>query len=169
VNKILAQVLFTALAAAVPCAAQSQTTPAGFGVGPHGFDSFIGTWSCTNSLPSAMGGPNHQTLTVTRTATGALMYHSTGVHFDNTWYDVYVPKTKTWWSPFIVADGSYGTESTTQTGRKIVWVGTAVGPSGSTMQIRDTNVNSANTYSDLGEYKSGGSWKAQYDVSCTRT
>ena len=79
---------------------------------------------------------------MTRTSGGALFYRSSGENFDNSWYAVYVPNTKTWFAPFIVSDGSYGTESTTQTGKKIVWTGTGYfADSGKTLPIRDTNVN----------------------------
>lgn len=153
-----------------PCAVHSQTTSASAnGVGPNGFDWAVGTWSCTNSMPSPMGGPSSQTLTVTKTNNGAMMYHATGENFDNTWYNVYLPNTKSWTSPFIFADGSYGTESTTQTGAKIVWTGTATSPTGKTMQIRDTNVVEASKYTDLGEVQSGGAWKPQYKVTCTKS
>jgi hypothetical protein len=121
-------------------------------------------------MPSPMGGPTHTTLTVSKANNGAIFYRSTGTNFDNVWYNVYVPAKKMWTSPFILADGSYGTESTSQTGKKIVWVGTATfGDSGKMMPIRDTNSISPNNYADLGEYRSGGVWKAQYNVSCART
>ena len=165
----VATLVFTALA---PCAAAAASAPmsaSAYGAGPHGYDWAIGTWSCTNSMPSPMGGPNTQTLTVTRTNGGAIFYHAVGQNFDNSWYNVYQPKTKSWVSPFILADGSYGTESTSQTGKKIVWIGMAVDASGKSMHIRDTNTISATKYADLGEYQSGGAWKEQYNVSCTKS
>jgi hypothetical protein len=165
-----------ALAAMVlaPAAGHSQMMSASatmYGAGPHGFDGFVGTWSCTNTTPSSMGGPAHTTLTITRTSVpGVLYYRSVGTGFDNAWYNVYVASKKTWQSPFIVSDGSYGTESTMQTGKKIVWVGTAYfADSGKMMPIRDTNTIGMNKYNDLGEVRSGGAWKAQYDVSCSRS
>ena len=152
-----------------PCTARSQAMSASMnGVGPHGFDWSIGTWSCTNSMPSPMGGPSSQMLKVTRTSSGALMYHATGANFDNTWYNVYLPKTKSWTSPFMLADGSYGSESTSQTGKTIVWTGTAVDPNGKTMQVRDTTGYSGTKYTDLGEARSGAVWKKQYNVTCTK-
>lgn len=158
-----------AVLALAPSAAQSQMTASMYGVGPHGFDGFVGTWSCTNTIPSPMGGPVHTTLTVTKTNAGAIFYRSVGANFDNSWYNVYMPSKKMWASPFIVSDGSYGTETTMQSGKKIVWVGTAYfADSGKTMPIRDTNMLSLNRYDDLGEVRSGGAWKAQYSVSCTR-
>ncbi len=49
-------------------------------------------------------GPATQTLTVTKTNGGAIMYHAVGQNFDNTWYNVYLPATKSWvprgtWKP----------------------------------------------------------------------
>ena len=166
---------FCAVIAAAAVAAPSVARPqvmasAMYGAGPHGYDWAIGTWSCTNTMPSPMGGPSRTTLTVSRTSGGAIFYRSTGTSFDNSWYNVYEPARKMWVSPFILSDGSYGTESTSQTGKTIVWVGTAYfGSSGKTMPIRDTNTIEANKYSDLGEYRSGGAWKPQYNVSCTKT
>src|ERR1700677_3185876 len=111
-KKVLSQFLLAAFVVAVPCTAQSQMMSSSMpGAGPHVFDWAVGTWSCTNMMPSAMGGPSHQSMTVTRTNAGAIMYHSVGANFDSVFYNVYVAKTKTWWSPVIVSDGTYGTES----------------------------------------------------------
>jgi hypothetical protein len=156
-------------------AAQANSTawsPAMAGVGAHGYDWQIGTWSCTNSMPSAMGGPASQMLTVTRTNGGAVMFHTTGENLDVVAYNVYVAKTKTWLGPYALADGSYGTESTTQTGKTTVWAGPEFfAAMGKTTQARDTYVVlSATKYTDLGEYQSGdGTWKTQYNTTCTKT
>jgi hypothetical protein len=152
----------------VPCAVHSQTASM-IGVGPNGFDWAVGTWTCTNAMPSPMGGPSNQTLTITKTGSGAIMYHATGRNFDNTWYNVYLPNSKSWVSPFILADGTYGTESTNQTGAKMIWTGTATDATGATMQVRDTNVFVGSRYTDLGEFQSGGTWKIQYKVTCTKS
>lgn len=136
-----------------------------YGVGPHGFDWAVGTWACTSTSHVSSA-----TLRVTRTGGGQLLYRSSGKSFDNAWYAVYMPKTKTWVAPFIVDDGSYGTESTNQSGKKIVWTGTAYfADSGKTLPVRDTNVNGPNTYSDVGEVQSNGAWKTEYSVNCTKT
>ena len=121
-----------------PCATRAQTASVStYGAGPHGFDWALGTWACRSTSHIS-----HATLKVMRTSGGALFYRSSGENFDNSWYAVYMPKTKTWVAPFIVADGSYGTESTTQTGKKIVWTGTGYfADSGKTLPIRDTNVD----------------------------
>lgn len=156
--------------ALVPFAAPAATSGPAYGAGPHGYDWAIGSWSCVNAMSSAMGGPARQTLTVRKTDGGAIYYRSTGTNFDNSWYNVYVPSKRMWVSPFIVADGSYGTESTMQSGPKIVWVGTATdGTTNRTMQIRDTEVITANHYSDYGEMRTlTGHWKEQYNVVCRR-
>jgi hypothetical protein len=156
--------------ALAPLVAQAQMTSAATtGVGPHGYDWQIGTWSCTNPMPSAMGGPAHQSMTVTKTSTGALLFHTTGTNFDFSAYDMYVPSKQMWVSPYSGADGTYGSESTSQTGKKTVWVGSSYFPEmGKTMPTRDTYVNSSNKYTDLGEYSSGGVWKTQYNVTCTK-
>jgi hypothetical protein len=169
-NRFLCAIL-AIMSVVAPSAARPQTMSSSmYGAGPHGYDWAIGTWSCTNTMPSQMGGPTQTTLTVSKANGGAIFYRSTGANFDNVWYNVYVPAKKSWTSPFILADGSYGTESTSQTGKKIVWVGTAYfSDSGKTMPIRDTNSIGPNKYTDLGEVRSGGAWKMQYDVSCTKT
>lgn len=154
----------TACLGLAPCATAAATP----GDGPHGYDWALGTWSCHNALPSPMGGPAKQTLTVTRTAAGPLVYHAVGIGFDNIWYNVYVPKTKSWTSPVIISDGTYGSESSAQTGRKIVWTGVAYSASGKATRIRDTYAIGNEKYADLGEYLSGGTWKTQYSVTCTK-
>jgi hypothetical protein len=167
------RLLWSAILAALivtPCTARSAATPvSAYGVGPQGFDWVVGKWACVNNIPSHVGGPVSTTTTVTRSSSGGVFYHSTGVNFDSSWYGVYVPKTKSWVSPFIAADGTYGTESTAMTGKTIVWTGSFVDPSsGKTTPIRDTNVNSASKFTDLGEFQIGGAWKAQYKITCTR-
>jgi hypothetical protein len=85
---------------------------------------------------------------------------------------VYVAKTKKWLGPFALADGSYGSESTTQTGKTTVWTGPVFyAATGKTMQNRDTYVIFSSTkYTDLGELQSEDStWKTQYKVTCTKT
>lgn len=155
----------------VPLTAQAQMTPGtALGAGAHGYDWEIGTWSCTNPTPSAMAGPAHQTTTVTKTSTGALLFHTTGANFDFSAYYIYLPNKQMWMSPYSGADGSFGSESTSQAGKKTVWVGSTYFPeTQKTMPTRDTYVNSVNKYTDLGEYSSGGAWRMQYNVTCTKT
>jgi len=159
-----------ALAAVLaPVAARSQTS-ATFGAGPHGYDYMIGTWSCVNSMPpSAMGAPAELTETVSKSG-GVLLFHSTGKNDDVSVYNVYVPKKKMWLSPFIVSDGTYGSESTTQSGKTVVWTGSFYEPgSGKMLPTRDTYTNEATKYVDLGEDQIGGTWKAEYRLTCTKT
>jgi hypothetical protein len=168
----LTTVMVLAVASSAAQAKSTAWSPSMAGVGAHGYDWQIGNWSCTNSMPSAMGGPSIQTLTVTRANSGAVMFHTTGENFDSVGYNQYVAKTKTWLGPYAAADGSYGTESTTQTGKTTVWAGPAfIAAMGKTTQGRDTYVIlSATKYTDLGEYKSDdGTWKTQYITTCTKT
>lgn len=115
------------------------------------------------------GGPSNQTENVSRTSGGAILYHFTGNNYDSSAYNVYVPTKKMWVSPLSLADGTYGTESTTQSGKKIVWTGTAVDAASKTTQIRDTIVYGSTQYSDLGESLLAGAWKTQYKLTCTRS
>lgn len=153
----------------IPSIARSQTIPSTVAAGPHGYDWQIGTWSCINSMPATpFGGPSTQTENVSRTSGGAIFFHVTGNNYDSSAYNVYVPTKKMWVSPLALADGTYGTESTTQSGKKIVWTGTAVDAAGKTTKIRDTIVYGETKYSDLGESLLAGNWKAQYKLTCTR-
>jgi hypothetical protein len=173
-KRLFALGVLAALAAA-PLAAQSQSTATStsmMGVGAHGYDWLIGTWSCINSMPSPMGGPKNQTLTASRSEEGAALFlRGTGKNFDLATYIAYAPKTKTWWGPVAFADGSYGSESTTDTGKKTVWTGTYVSAdSGKTLHTRDTyTMLSPTKYTDLGEYQSAGSWKPTYKTTCTKS
>jgi hypothetical protein len=170
--------LFAALALLVvaPCAAQSQSSmTASYGVpaGPHGYDWWIGTWACVNGMPStALSGPKATTVVVTRTAAGgALFARTTGTDFDAAGYSVYSAKTKTWLGNGALSDGSYSEETSTGTGKTVVWAGAYYGPgSDKSTQIRDTYaLLTPNKYTDLGESQMGGSWKKQYNITCTRS
>lgn len=168
----LVMLMVVAVATSAAQAKSTAWSPSMAGVGAHGYDWQIGNWSCSNSMPLAMGGPSSQTLTVTPAKSGAVMFHTTGKNFDLVAYNQYVAKTKTWLGPYASADGSYGSESTTQTGKTTVWAGPAfIAGMGKTTQGRDTYVIfSATKFSDLGEYQSNdGTWKKQYNTTCTKT
>jgi len=173
-KKFLMVVTLAALAV-IPCAALSLSSPMSLsmvGVGPHGYDFLIGTWSCTNSTPTPMSGPTSTMLTFTRSnADSAILVHGTGKNFDVSSYVAYVSKTKTWWNPSAFADGGYENESTTDTGKKTLWTGSFLdAASGKTIQVRDTYTTpSLNKYIDLGQYQSAGTWKTQYTITCTKS
>ena len=156
-------------------AAQAQPTawsPSMAGVGAHGYDWQIGNWSCTNSMPmTPLGAPSSETFTATRTNSGAVLFHTTGKNYDSVYYNLYVAKTKTWLSPFALADGSYGSESTNQTGKTTVWTGQLFfAATGKTIPTRDTYVILSSTkLTDLGEDQFSGTWKPQYNFTCTKT
>jgi hypothetical protein len=153
----------------LPSVARTQTSPT-FGAGPNGYDYMIGTWSCVNSMaPSAMGAPAQQTMTVSKGG-GALFFHSTSEALDFTSYNVYVPSKKMWVSPVSGSDGTYGSESTAQSGKTVVWTGSAYQPPlGKMLPIRDTYTNEATRFVDLGETQIGGTWKAEYRLTCTKS
>jgi hypothetical protein len=155
-----------------PSAARTQTSTNMIGVGPHGYDFLIGSWTCTNTTPTPMAGPSVSKFTASRSNQGSsLVIRTSGKNFDSTSYLTYVPAAKTWWTPSAFADGSYETESTTQSGKKVVFSGSYFNAaSGKTTQVRDTFVQpSIATYTDLGEYQAGGVWKKQYNITCTKT
>ena len=141
------------------------------GVGAHGYDFMIGSWSCTNSAPSRLGGPSTSSFTISRSVNGALLVHSTAANYDTSSYVVYSAKTKTWWSPTAYADGSYNFESTKQTGAKSVWTGTLFdAASGTTNPIRDTfTFPNPTTQTDVTQVQVGGTWKTEANSTCTKS
>lgn len=173
-KRFLFVVMLAAMAVA-PCAALSKSDAMRLsliGVGAHGYDYLIGTWSCTSGNASPMSGPTSTTLTFTRSKAGsAILVRGTGKNFDVSSYLAYVSKTKTWWNPSALADGSYSNESTTDTGKKTVWSGSYLDAvSGKTMRIRDTYTQPRLTqYIDLGQYQSANTWKTLYTTTCTKT
>jgi hypothetical protein len=166
-------VVVMALAVMLPSAAvvASPMMPAGIGVGPHGYDFLVGTWTCKNSIPSAMGGPAVTTVAIAHSLNDALWVHVTGTGFDALGYVVYAPKTKTWWNPASVVSGGYGTESTQQTGKKTTWAGPFTDPSsGKTTQVRDTyTFMNPTTYTDLYQVDVNGTWKTEGNSTCTKS
>jgi hypothetical protein len=155
----------------LPLAANATMTPSMVGVGPHGYDWLIGSWSCQKSMPTAMSGPAATTLTVTRGVNGTLPIHISGTNFDSLAYTVYDPKTKTWWNPSIYSSGDYSTESSAQTGVKTLWTGLYYhGSTGKSMQIRDTYTMVGMTkFSDLSQAQVGGVWKTQASTTCSKS
>lgn len=140
------------------------------GVGAHGYDFLAGTWTCKNSMPSALGGPATTTVAIAKMPDGGLMFHATGTSFHAMGYVVYNGKTKMWLNPSAAADGGFGNESSMGTGKKNVWAGPFTDASGQTMQQRDTYTwTDANSYTDLYQVDMGGSWKTEGDSVCTRT
>lgn len=160
-----------AVLALVPSIASAAMSPSMVGVGSHGYDFLIGTWTCKNAMPSAMGGPATTTLNVARVANGSLSVHITGTNFDGMGYVVYAAKTKTWWNPSTLATGDYSTESTQQTGKKTVWTGPFNDvASGKTMEIRDTYTESSmSVFHDLSEAQIAGTWKTVGNTTCTKS
>jgi hypothetical protein len=148
---------------------QSSMSPAMVGVGAHGYDWLIGTWTCKNPTPSAMSGPAVTTLTVARNGAGALSVHTTGTNFDGLGYVVYAAKTKTWWNPSVLATGDYSTESSQQTGKKTLWAGTYYS-AGKSNAIRDTyTMTTMTSFKDLSEAQVNGAWKTEANSTCTKS
>jgi hypothetical protein len=162
-----------ALVAIAPCAAATQWSPAMVGVGGHGFDWSIGTWTCTNSIPSPIGGPATTYWIISQTGVAnVLSFHTKGANFDSTGYLSYDTKTKTWWNPVAYTNGDYSAESSQGSGQKMVFVGpyfTAANKFASS-QIRDSvTFVSATKITDVGATQTGGAWKTSWNLSCTRS
>lgn len=170
-NRLVALFALAALAIFPSIARASAMAPSTVGVGPHGYDWLIGTWSCKNSMPSPMGGPAATTLRVSRATNGSLAVHVNGTNFDAVGYVTYAPKTKTWWNPSAISTGDSSTESSQQTGQKTVWTGPFYNAaSGKTVPIRDTyTLESPTVYHDLSEAQLGGTWKTVGNITCTKS
>jgi hypothetical protein len=163
---------FVALAslATAPYVATAQSA-SGYGVGPHGWDYYIGTWTCTNAMASSVSGPAMATVTIMASNAGApLFFRAKGQGFDQSGYVSYSAKSKVWSNPVAYSDGSYSFESTSQTGKKTTWTGSYWNAaSGTTVQERDTYTLYPGKYTDLNETKSGGSWKTTGNSTCTKS
>jgi hypothetical protein len=170
-RKILIVLGLAALSVAPSIALPQPISLSMVGVGPHGYDFMVGSWSCTNSVPSRLGGPSTSTFTVSRSANGALFVRSIATSYDTASYVVYTAKTKTWWSPTAYADGSYNVESTRQTGARTVWTGTLFdAASGKTTPIRDTFAfPNATTQTDLTQVQVGGTWTTEANSTCKKS
>jgi hypothetical protein len=154
----------------VPCVGLGQSSASG--IGPHGWDYYIGTWTCTNTMaPSALSGPTTVTVAIMGSNAGApLFFRVKGQAFDESGYVSYSAKTKTWLNPVAFADGSYYLESTKQTGKKTTWSGPYYNAaSGTTVQIRDTYTLSTGHYTDVTQTNSGGGWKTVANSTCTKS
>jgi hypothetical protein len=172
-KRLLLPAVFAALVMA-PCVAPAQSSMSGpaSGVGPHGWDYYIGTWTCTNTMPpSAQSGPATVTVKISASNAGApLFVRATGPSFDESGYVSYSSKTKTWSNPSAYDDGSYSLESTTQTGKKTTWSGTYYNAaSGTSTRLRDTYNLSPGHYTDLTQMDTGSGWKTTASSTCTKS
>ena len=169
-SRLCAFLMLVALVFA-PCIARSQSGPTAIGVGAHGYDFLIGSWSCKNSVPSRMGGPASTTIMFARSGAGSLSVHVTATNFDAQGYVGYTAKTKTWWNPSAVGNGDYSTESSQQTGKSSVWTGRYFdGSTAKATPIRDTyTFDSLTSFKDLSEAQIGSAWKTQAKTTCTKS
>lgn len=148
----------------------SMMSTASVGAGAHGYDWIIGSWTCHNAMPSEMGGPTTQTFAARRIATGAIMFRALGTGFDETGYVAYAANTRTWWAAYAYANGSYGGESTKDTGAKATWTGSMFdAASRRTITIRDLyTIETMNKYRDVTQIKAGLGWRTVFDGICTK-
>lgn len=154
----------------VPLAARAME-PAAAGVGVHGYDWLIGTWTCTDNAGQSIGGPSTQTMQVTNSNGVGLAVRVSGAGFERSGYIAYDAGTGTWWQPFSYPTGNYYAESTKQTGAKTVWLGTYTDvSSGKTFSVRDTfTVVSPTEFQDVGQFHSGAGWNTGFDGTCRKT
>jgi hypothetical protein len=155
----------------VPGLANGASAPMSVGAGPNGYDWFIGTWSCKNTMAaSKLGALPSTSLTATKLKDGSIILHTASPNGDVTVYYAYIPSSKTWFSPFVDSGGNYGYESTQQSGKTIRWTGTFYLTNGSTTAIRDTftTFGTAKQY-DLSEARVGGAWTVVAKTTCTKS
>ena len=169
-KKVFSLGAFALLLSPSMAVARSSMATTQYGVGPHGWDYWVGTWTCKNLMVSAVSGPSTTTLTVSSSRAGSSYYYrSKGQNFDQAGYISYSAKTKAWFNPVAYADGGYSFESTTQTGKKTTWTGTYYSAaSAMTAQVRDTYTMSPGRFTDFNETKSGGVWKTTGNTTCTK-
>jgi len=169
-NKLFFMMSLAALVLA-PLGAHAQNTPAMVGAGPHGYDFLIGKWTCTNSMPSPMGGPSTTALTVAKAADGSLFIHSTAAGYDSAGYVGYAPKTKIWSNPATFGTGNTSYEWTHQTGKTTTWTGSYfVAADRKQIAIRDTyTIAGMTSFSDLSQAQAGGVWKTIAKTTCTKS
>jgi hypothetical protein len=160
-------VLFSSASTAATAAPMSFSA---VGAGPTGYDWLVGTWSCKNSMqPSKLGALSSASVTAAKLRDGSIALHTSSPNGDVTVYYAYVPSTKMWYSPFVDSGGNYGYESTQQSGKAVLWVGTFYLTNGSTTAIRDTyTMLGMSKYYDLSEAKAGGTWKTVAKTTCTK-
>lgn len=168
-------VLAAASAAFVPsfaARASDSMSMSTIGAGPSGNDWLVGTWSCKNTMaPSKLGALASSSFTATKLKDGNIMIRTASPNGDVTAYNSYLPSSKTWYAPYADSGGYYGSESTQQTGKTIVWTGTFNSPTGgAATPIRDTyTMLSMTKYYDLSEAQVGGTWKATAKTTCTKS
>lgn len=159
------------LAPSLAAPALAATSISDVGVGPHGYDYMVGTWSCTNSMqPTELGALASTTMTAAKVKDGNIMIRTASPNGYVTSYNAYLAKTKTWYAPYADSGGKYGTETTQGTGKTIVWVGTFYDTDGSVTPIRDTFTTLSMTKQlDVSEAKTGGAWKVTAKTTCTKS
>jgi hypothetical protein len=174
-KRLLLLAVFVLLVQA-PRVSLSQSGPmsaSAIGAGAHGYDFMIGTWSCTNTMPSPIGGPASSSWIIGRSPiANTFSYHLSGKDFDAVGYILYDPKAKTWWVTDAFPSGDYSAESTRGTGKTIVFLGPyfTAASKFSTSQIRDTLTFTGFTkVTDVGASLNGGTWKTTYTNSCTKS
>jgi hypothetical protein len=153
-----------------PALGDTPMSVSAVGTGPHGYDWLVGTWSCTNTMrPSELGALASTTLSATKVKDGSIIVRTASPNGDVTSYYAYLPKTKTWYTPFADSGGKYGTETTQGAGKTIRWVGTFYDTDGTTTPIRDTfTMLSMTKQYDVSEAQAGGAWKVTAKTTCTK-
>jgi len=159
------------LVASVAARASGSMSMSAVGAGPSGYDWLVGTWSCKNTMPpSKLGALQSSTFTAAKLKDGNIVIHTMSPNGDVTGYNAYDPKSKTWYGPFTDSGGYYGTESTQQSGKTILWTGTFYSGGGQATPIRDTfTMLSMTQQYDLSEAHIGGVWKATAKTTCTKS
>jgi hypothetical protein len=151
--------------------ARAQTSLTNIGVGPHGLDFLIGTWTCTYPHP-APGEPGVATMTVSRgIVPGSLFYRDVSKNWEATGLEAYSAKSKTWSDATAFFDGTSERVTTTDTGRTEVFTGWYVDTSGKRYHERITYaVGTLTNFTGKGEYQTdSGAWKKSWSETCAKS
>lgn len=151
--------------------AASNMSVSQVGSGASGYDWYVGTWTCTNTMAaSKLGALQSTTVTASKMKDGSIFFHTTSPNGDVTGYYAYDPKTKTWYNPFSDSSGYYGYESTQQSGKTMQFSGMFYMTTGAPVAIRDTyTMLSMGKQYDVSEAKVGGTWKTVAKTTCTKS
>jgi hypothetical protein len=151
--------------------ARSQTSLANIGVGAHGLDFLIGTWTCTYPH-AAPDEPKVATMTVSRgVVPGTLFYRDISRNWEATGLEAYNAKSKSWSDATSFFDATSERVTTTDTGGTQVYTGWYVGASGKRYNVRVAYVvRNLTTFTGEGESQTdAGVWKKSWSETCAKS
>lgn len=170
-KKLLGICTFAALVVA-PGITGAQSSRSVIGTGPHAYDWVIGTWSCTNTMPSGKAAPASQVTGTRSDTTNSIVLHFTGKDSDQYAFLSYEAPSRTWWFSSALPGGDMANESSTMAGKEtVVFHGSYFNASkGTHFHIGDTvTLYSATKYTDQSADDSKGSMRTSNTSTCTKS